>query len=372
MSDRKLPTEPRPPHATDPAMPALPIDPWVAASLLQNAIRRGEADLAEQAALRLSRLRGAEIWRRLLVIACEEVGVAAVRALVQTATACADPNWRLRFGGDVAALRSVVRLLADAPKDRSADHLVRAASSHPAFEEARSRIAGASRAERRDLIEDFDVPLATRAIAVCASAGVKWAGDRRGPSDLFALVTQFGRLGVPADLLWATNSAAARTRKASILMLPLLWLAAYREPNLQIVASAVPDPPILDGVALYAFDKRSAIGKTALQRFARDCGPVRDVLSFFVEPHRARDVIECAAFHVEAAAVAKKLIWEGSAALETLGVEADMLRAGAPLPGIAPTLNAVRENLGHLNAIRVRLFAAQRAAAAGQSGRTTL
>jgi hypothetical protein len=36
----------------------LAIDPWVAASLLQKAIRRGDVDLAERAAFTLSRHRG--------------------------------------------------------------------------------------------------------------------------------------------------------------------------------------------------------------------------------------------------------------------------------------------------------------------------
>jgi hypothetical protein len=43
-----------------------------------------------------------------------------------------------------------------------------------------------------------------------------------------------------------------------------------------------------------------------------------------------------------------------------MGVESDMLRAGAPLAGIQLILNAVRDNLDHLNAIRGRLFSATR------------
>ena len=122
----------------------LSIDPWVASSLLQKAMRRGDIDLAERAAFTLFRYRGQGIWRRLIVIAFEDVGVGSVYALLQTTRACMSADWRLTVGGDELALRIVVRLLAGAPKDRSADHLICAAHDHPIFEEDRRKLGAAS------------------------------------------------------------------------------------------------------------------------------------------------------------------------------------------------------------------------------------
>src|SRR5271157_3172398 len=102
----------------------LAIDPWVASSLLQKAIRRGDADLAERAAVTLHRLRGKGIWRRFLVIAFEDLGVASVSALIEATTACNDPVLWQGVGGEEQALRHVARRLASAPKDRSPDHLI--------------------------------------------------------------------------------------------------------------------------------------------------------------------------------------------------------------------------------------------------------
>jgi hypothetical protein len=66
-------------HSASRPFPRPPaVDPWVASSLLQKAIRRGDADLAERAAITLHRLRGRSIWRRFLVIAFEDIGVASV------------------------------------------------------------------------------------------------------------------------------------------------------------------------------------------------------------------------------------------------------------------------------------------------------
>jgi replication-associated recombination protein RarA len=106
-------------HLASEARPRpLAIDPWVASSLLQKAIRRGDVDLAERAAFTLSRYRGQGIWQRLIVIAFEDVGVGSVDTLLQTTRACMSAEWRLAVGGDELSLHVVVRLLAEAPKDR--------------------------------------------------------------------------------------------------------------------------------------------------------------------------------------------------------------------------------------------------------------
>jgi hypothetical protein len=67
-----------------------------------------------------------------------------------------------------------------------------------------------------------------------------------------------------------------------------------------------------------------------------------------------------AAFQVDAAPVSRRFEWMGSAELERLGVEADMMKVGVPREGVAPLLNVVRDNLDHLNTIRARLFSAAR------------
>ena len=333
----------------------LNIDPWVTSSLLQKAIRRGEADLAERAAIRLFRLRGKGVWRRFLVIAFEDVGVGSVQSLVNTTTAATDAEARSRVGGDDRAVSFIARLLAEAPKDRSADHLIGAAWSHPAFGEARRVIGEQSLAWRLDLVADMDLPLPTRAIALFGKLSARWSG-KEGAHDLHAAARMFLNLGVPPDLLKAAREAAILTREPIVAVAPLLWLAASQDPARSIVDCAVPDTPAIDGVPLYAFDKHTAIGKAAIHRLARESPAVRDVLAAFVEDDRARDVAAMAAFYADAAPVSRRFAWDGSAALEALGVESDMLRAGAPLAGIEPILGVLRENLGYLNAIRARLF----------------
>ena len=118
------------PPGSGPIAP-LGVDPWVASSLLQKAIRRGDADLAERAAVTLHRQRGKGIWRWLLLISFEDIGVASPAALVEAAVAATNSKWRDEGGGEARALRILARRLADAAKDRSADYLICARAATP-------------------------------------------------------------------------------------------------------------------------------------------------------------------------------------------------------------------------------------------------
>jgi len=71
---------------------------------------------------------GSAIWRRLVVIACEDVGVGDIDALLETFVATTSTDLR-RQCGEASVLGAVVRRLAEAGKDRSGDYLACAAAT---------------------------------------------------------------------------------------------------------------------------------------------------------------------------------------------------------------------------------------------------
>src|SRR2546428_3394868 len=105
-------------------------DRWIASSLLQKSIRRGDVELAQRAACTLHAFDRSAIWRRLVVIACEDIGVGDIDALLETFLAATSTDLR-RQCGEAAVLGAVVRRLAEAVKDRSGDYLACAAADHP-------------------------------------------------------------------------------------------------------------------------------------------------------------------------------------------------------------------------------------------------
>jgi hypothetical protein len=347
----------------------IPADPWIVSSLLQKSIRRGEKEFAERAAITFFGLKGAAVWRRLMVIAFEDVGIGSVDALTTTVAAAGDSAWRKNHGGDLRLAAYLAALLADAPKDRSADYLCEA-RDHPMLAEFWRAMERASLESRLSQVRDQTLGLPQRAVAALSALGIGSRGDiSRGTGGLAALLTTFRELEVPEELVAATEIAAARTREPITVMVPLLWLAA-RQSESRVCDCAVPPLIKADDVPLYALDKHTRLGREAIWRFACENDTVRACLERFVPASQRRSAAYVAAFYVDAAPIARRLMWDQSEALEAFGTERDLHHAGVTTDGIQPLLEAMRANLFHLNELRAQILArAQNATAMMQIGR---
>ncbi|MBP2161640.1 MULTISPECIES: hypothetical protein [Asticcacaulis] len=340
------------------------VDAWLASSLLQKAIRRGEVRLAQRAAATFYRWRPRAIWHRFMVIAFEDIGVASLDALAIVACAGLDPQWRKVLGSDLDVVCMLAAFLANVPKDRSPDHLICVAHSHPEYESIRERVGCLSLDDRLRILGDMSVPVATRAVAAWYCSGIEWGGERRiGSGDLGALLDRFQNDGVPNELLVATRIAAHRTKEPICVMVPLLWQEMHKQGVPKTERCAVPDAQFTSGVPSYAFDKHTRIGKAAIGRLARDNSLVRDCLEQYVADYRGLEAAAMAAFHTDASPVSLRISWEGHGALENLGIEADLMSVGVDRGGIGPLLRVFHEQLEHLNALRAELFDGKRRAA---------
>jgi replication-associated recombination protein RarA len=130
-----------------PVFDPLIADQWVIKSLLQKSIRRGEVEIAQRAALTFLSQKGSAIWRRFMIIAFEDVGAGSVDVVAQTVAASTDSNWRKQSGGDSVVASRLARLLAEAPKSRSAEHLITSSDCHPSFQQERLLVSASSVAD---------------------------------------------------------------------------------------------------------------------------------------------------------------------------------------------------------------------------------
>jgi hypothetical protein len=188
-----------------------------------------------------------------------------------------------------------------------------------------------------------------------SALGIGSRGDISRTGGLEALLTAFHELEVPDELVAATGIAAARTREPITAMVPLIWLAARNSEN-RVCDCAVPPLVKADDVPLYALDKHTRLGREAIWRFAYENDSVRTCLARFVPAGHRRSAAYVAAFYVDAAPVAARLIWDQSEALEAFGIERDLIHAGVPAEGIQPLLAAMRTNLDHLNKLRAQVL----------------
>ena len=310
-------------EVTPPALSGIPLqcDRWVATSLLQKAIRRGEVQFALPAAFRLHQFDRASVWRRLMIIAVEDIGAAEPDAIVETVAIATSPSWRSRHGEQESLAYTVCRLAA-APKDRSADYLICTAESHPSLNGIRETCRSTSIEDRLIIAGNASQPLPVRALGVWLSSGIEARyGPRIGAGDLVGLARLFIDLGANEDLTLSTVLAAKRTRETIALMVPLIWLESRKSRSARFSNDPFPEFAVVDGIPTYAFDKHTRLGLRAFQKLIQESKQLRACLDQFVPKQSWRTATQMAAFYTDAYLVSRRLDWSLSRSLEALGIE---------------------------------------------------
>ena len=123
--------------------PPIPLaaDRYIALSALQKAIRRGEEELALRAAMNLMIGGPHAIWRRLGIIAFEDIGVANIDAVGWATVLIGKPDVRQRLGGEWRVADFLIRTLCRSAKCRATDDLVHLIERDPALADLRDRLA---------------------------------------------------------------------------------------------------------------------------------------------------------------------------------------------------------------------------------------
>jgi hypothetical protein len=334
----------------------LQCDQWIAASLLQKSIRRSNVRLALKAAYRLSDLDRALTWRRLLIIAFEDVGAADPQALIKTVAIATTPKWRSERG-EKQSLSYAVTCLAEAPKDRSADYLISAADTHESLNAVRETCLLADLNGRLRIVEDSSHPLPVRALAAWFASGVEARnGPRIEDGSLVGLRELLARLGTSEEFLSSTMLAAKRTREPITVLVPLIWLETQRSRATKVCNEEFPEAPLLYGIPMYAFDKHTRLGQRALHRLILESHALRACLEDFVPKQSWRRATQMAAFYTDAYLISRRLDWLLSRSLEVVGIESDFCRVGVPTVGIKPLRGVLRDALPQLNEIRRELW----------------
>ncbi len=127
---------------------SLPIfDRYLAASLLQKAIRRDELDLAWQASSFLLENFPDYFWRRVPIIALEDIGLGDLDVTMMAIMVGTNAELRVRLGGCHTVANAIIHAMSAATKDRSSDDLYDVVSRCPIMRESRIALFEAARAE---------------------------------------------------------------------------------------------------------------------------------------------------------------------------------------------------------------------------------
>ncbi len=332
-------------------------DKWVGHSVLHKAIRRGDPALACAVGATLLNIDRSGIWRQLLTIAFEDVGIGDETAAITCAAVADDPAWRAKVGGDARVVATICTMLAEAVKERSSDELICAARSHPGLEEYREMAGGRPLADRLRLVEDTALPLAARAISAWYSSGVEWYPEKRvGPGDLDGLLETYQRLGATPNFTEATRIAVRRVRQP-IVLFPALLSTVIRDLPSDIVVTEPPPSVLINGVPAHAFDRFTRTGKAAISMFAKRNTAIRTMLDGLVPDNRWSSVMAFAVFYAEGSVLTKRRMWRDTLELERLGHETDYLAEGISPDDFRALIDLTGTQLPDLNQIRARLAA---------------
>jgi hypothetical protein len=317
--------------------------------------------LALRAAATFGELDPVGLWRRLISIACEDIGAAGIEAVIETVALATSPGWRSKHS-ETELIAYIVGRLAQAPKDRSADLLMLAVRYHERLGRMRKICGGVEVDRRLQLVADPSASLLDRAVAAWFASGLDFPYEHIvGPGNLPGLAEAYRALGISQELAEAALTGARRTREPFTILVPLVRLEIECSGGGAVSDEAITDSPVVDGLPLCAIDEHTRPGKQAINRLVTEHAGLRACLQRFVRKPRWTAAAQHAAFYVDGTPIAHRLDWSQSLSIETLGMEGDLASAEVPHEGVRPLVDSVQASLGRLNEIRREIWCRLRA-----------
>lgn len=255
----------------------LPCDRWIARSVLQKAIRRGEAELALRALANLYQHDSYAVWRHLTIICLEDIGIGNIDLLAQIVAAKSDRKWRVIMGGDWAVFAALVGSMAASVHCQAACDLLLRVTNDPVLEAAKGNLIDRDADELSEVIADDSQPLLDRAMTVLAMSGQllkgQQKGDIEGAFDLLAAEID------PRDICVSVcRSAWKISRNPMALLLPLVWQLWMECDH----SDVVDDPISIDRssaiVPGYALDQFTRVGNRVSRAYLSEDERLRELL----------------------------------------------------------------------------------------------
>ncbi|WP_155739875.1 hypothetical protein A4A59_015515 [Rhizobium leguminosarum] len=323
------------------------VSPWVAMSALQKAIRRNDKTIALRAASTLLANEPPRLWRRLLGICFEDVGLGAfdrVQSVVQSLSSGARDLLR---GQEWSTATRLVGLLCVATKDRSADDLFIAASCHPQLAAARYEAERITNAEKLMRLEEPGA-LLSKAVIISDLAPSRWK-RRSAPSIPSRLIwSALSKSGSSPKYVTISEAGYRKTREVLPMMVALLACSSHGE-SLMSSPEEVHSMLLPNGLPAYAFDGFSHEGKACLSTFLKTETETARWFRDQVRPSRRGKILGGLLFRIEGSAVNVRLRHAVADALRDLadnGFHAD------PDIQIGDAATLLRTDLETLNDIR--------------------
>lgn len=240
-------------------------DPYLLASAVQKAIRRGDVDMARRAGHQLLTLDRTRLWRRLAVTALEDIGIGNIDVVAETVAIASLTATRRLFPSDLTALDHVLVRACGAVKDRSGDHLCSILHREPVDPDQARLLARASGDALLAVMASSHQPLPQRLRAAVLASGRSEELFRTGAPGVGAVFDVLHELGVPPLLLLASEVYASRQRDELPVLVPFAALLHLKS-QVSIRQHDLPAPERIGELPAYTFDPvNTRLGRRAVE-----------------------------------------------------------------------------------------------------------
>lgn len=333
-------------------------DVWVAASALQKAIRRGRCLSAQKAAGFLLQHDKKRLWRRLVVIALEDIGLADLELVSQVVWVSGKRAWRERNGGERKVVFCLVEALCGAPKNRDACDLVGIANADPALSEAREAMAYLPTNDLKTQALCQNGSLEYRTIAAWYLAGtITYPADnlQSRVGRFIHLVECLQELGVSHDTVEVLRTASGKSREPIAIGLAVLCGAHQKKSHQgDVHTEDVRSLGEIGGWPSEAFDIHTRPGGRAIRKFAATCAPVRQLVNDVTDPRQRAQAVASAVFRVEGSRVDRRCVFRQFADIQRRADLTSLQQFGLSRAIAKELLYEVESHLPGLHSIRVQ------------------
>jgi hypothetical protein len=316
-------------EGTIPEPQPLDVSVWLAMSILQKAIRRGEVGHALRAAATLLRDDPDKLWRRLAVAVFEDIGLGSLDLTAPVLIATSGKGVRKAFGGEWLVASAIVERMAAARKCRAADDLLMSVISHPRYETDRLSLSYRTQQELMEIVTGRG-DIISRAVALFYATGtdrcpVPTMRTRKG-SIPYVLETML-QTGFPHCVLELAQRGCVRMREplpvfVSLLSRDVPARSTGYEPTEK--DDDFPRSIMVGEVPSWAIDFYTRPGRASMKAFLKKSTPTSRWIEKHIAPRDRVEFLGGLVFRAQGGLLRRRLQWPTGGYLNrTMVIEAN-------------------------------------------------
>lgn len=324
-------------------------DRWLAVSNLQKAVRRGLYNEAMRSALILRHIDEDYMWRRLKIIALEDIGVADLQAAGQVLWGAGKRRWQEQHGTSIKFLSYFISTLCKARKCRSLDDAIYVALFHSLYRSQRQQYADLTEREIFDKFSDPSLDVAERVILawyLCGTRRYRAMTLEQRDGNVRSLVDLAHFLGMPPFLTDILEMAKGNEFYVSLLP---CWIQLEQSSKSDIVYEVSSPYETFGSWLPSSLDKHTRQGKIAFRSFIENCPELHQFLRRYYPNADHVSLVGYLVFGVEGRMLDRRLDFDGATCLLELAIESWIESTGSSTVHVGTLLEIIERNLGILH-----------------------